>query len=141
MWRRIDRGREYVCWKEGGKQRRQLAHRWEWEQAHGPIPDGHEVHHRDGNPLNNDLRNLQCLPAGVHDDLHGRLREDHRVVNGEEQRRCQRCREYRALAEFSRRTAGTFQGYCRPCQREYNREWRAANREHWNAYHRAYRKR
>lgn len=141
MWRRIDRGREYVCWKENGKQRRQLAHRWVWEQANGRIPDGYEVHHIDHNPLNNDLSNLQLVTVGWHDNYHQRLREDHRTVEGIEQRRCQRCGEYKPVAGFKRRAAGTYQGYCYECQREYLQEWRERNRERHNAYMREYRKR
>ena len=139
MWRSVNRGREYVCWKESGKQRRKLAHRWEWEQANGPIPDGYEIHHVDHDPLNNDLSNLLCVTAEWHDDYHQRLREDHIVVDGVEHRRCQRCGEYRPFQLFAKRSAGTFGGYCKDCGREYMRVWREKNREHWNLYHRQYR--
>ena len=37
-----------------------------WKAANGPIPDGYHVHHLDGDPLNNDLANLGCLPAVEH---------------------------------------------------------------------------
>lgn len=37
-----------------------------WVAANGPIPDGWHVHHIDGNPLNNELVNLECLSAGDH---------------------------------------------------------------------------
>lgn len=47
-----------------------------WKAANGPIPDGHHVHHKDGDPLNNSIDNLECLP-GV-DHLHHHLSEiDH----------------------------------------------------------------
>lgn len=36
----------------------------------GPIPDGHEVHHRDGDPLNNDVANLEALTPREHRRLH-----------------------------------------------------------------------
>jgi hypothetical protein len=136
-WRRIYDGREYVCWKEAGKQRRQLAHRWLWEQANGPIPDGHEIHHRDHNPLNNDLSNLMCVTAEWHDDHHQRLREQHMWIDGVEHRRCQRCGTYKPTFDFTIRRAGTFHGYCRPCALEYRREWVARNREEFNAKRRA----
>lgn len=47
------------------------AHRWLMEQALGRKlrPDEH-VHHKDGNPLNNDLSNLQVLPYREHMQLH-----------------------------------------------------------------------
>lgn len=136
-------GRWYRKWREPGSRKlhQQLEHRWVWEQSHGPIPDGYEVHHRDRNPLNNDLANLQLLTAAEHDDYHQRLREDHRVVAGVEQRRCQRCDEYKPPGEFQRRRAGTYQGYCKPCQRDALAEWRARNRERHVAYMRGYRER
>jgi hypothetical protein len=137
MWRRIDKGREYVCWKEFGKQRRQLAHRWVWEQAHGSIPAGHEIHHRDHNPLNNAIDNLVCVTAEWHDNYHQRLREHHRSVDGVERRRCQRCREWKATACYTIRRAGTYHGYCRDCAKAYRREWTARNRETFNAKRRA----
>lgn len=36
--------------KRLGNRRRQLAHRWTWEQAHGPIPPGLVVMHTCDNP-------------------------------------------------------------------------------------------
>lgn len=41
-------------------------HREVWKRAHGTIPAGHHIHHRDGNPLNNRLENLECLPGADH---------------------------------------------------------------------------
>ncbi len=45
-----------------GPAERQL-HRVIWEEAHGPIPAGHQVMFKDGNKRNFDLSNLECLPA------------------------------------------------------------------------------
>lgn len=130
-------------WREPGSRKlyQQLESRWVWERANGAIPDGHEIHHRDHDHANNALDNLACVTAEWHDDYHQRLRERHRTVDGVEERECQRCNVWRPLADFSRRAAGTFQGYCKLCVRAYLREWRAANREHHNAYMREYRKR
>jgi len=36
-----------------------MSHRYIWESHNGPIPEGYHIHHRDGNPLNNRLENLQ----------------------------------------------------------------------------------
>src|SRR5664279_3748113 len=133
MWRRIYEGREYVCWKDNGKQQRQLAHRWIWEQANGPIPAGMEIHHRDHDALNNDIKNLMCVTPEWHDNHHQRLREDHVWIDGVEHRRCQRCSTYKRLGEFSIRRAGTFHGYCQDCVNAYRREWVGRNREQFNA--------
>jgi hypothetical protein len=138
-WRKIYKGREYVVWKEDGKQRRQLAHRWIWEQEHGPIPGGYHIHHKDHDQLNNDLANLQLIEAGEHWKHHGELRTAE--VERDGQRRCSTCEEWKDLEEFAARANAPRQSQCRTCSREYLRKWRAKNREHHNAYHREYRRR
>lgn len=49
-------------WSRGGKK----LHREVWRVAFGPIPRDCHIHHRDGNPSNNMLDNLECLPATEH---------------------------------------------------------------------------
>ena len=48
-----------------------MAHRWAWEQANGPIPADHDIHHADGDRLNNDLGNLACVTKTEHKRIHG----------------------------------------------------------------------
>lgn len=57
-------------------------HRDVWEAHHGPIPPGHQIHHRDGNPGNNDLGNLECVSAAAHHGLHP-WSDDRRAVRAE----------------------------------------------------------
>lgn len=42
-----------------------------WEKANGPIPDGHMIMHRDGNRLNCELENLECIRRGDFLKKHG----------------------------------------------------------------------
>jgi hypothetical protein len=37
-----------------------------WAASHGPVPEGHHVHHRDGNRANNAISNLELLHASRH---------------------------------------------------------------------------
>jgi hypothetical protein len=37
-----------------------------WEQARGPMPRGHVIHHRDRDPLNDAIENLACLSRAEH---------------------------------------------------------------------------
>ncbi|MGE5333207.1 MAG: HNH endonuclease signature motif containing protein [Nitrososphaerota archaeon] len=41
-----------------------------WKDANGPIPEGHHIHHKDSNPLNNALENLECVAGSEHHEYH-----------------------------------------------------------------------
>jgi predicted nucleic acid-binding Zn ribbon protein len=47
-------------------------HRIVWEYYNGVIQDGYHVHHKDGNKLNNDINNLECLPMEKHISEHSK---------------------------------------------------------------------
>lgn len=56
-----------MAWDNGGYLReqrcgrQQLLHRWVWEEAHGPIPDGMQVDHINGDTYDNRLENLRLV--------------------------------------------------------------------------------
>ena len=52
------------------------AHRVIWEDAYGPIPDGYDVHHINGDGHDNRLENLVLLTRKEHAQLHGKLRRE-----------------------------------------------------------------
>jgi hypothetical protein len=41
-----------------------------WESVYGGIPDGYEIHHKDGNRSNNNIENLQCVSTEDHYKIH-----------------------------------------------------------------------
>lgn len=43
-----------------------LFHRWWYSKHYGPIKPGYDVHHIDGKPLNNDIKNLIAIPEDIH---------------------------------------------------------------------------
>jgi len=55
----------------GGKS----LHRAVWASAFGLIPAKHHIHHKDGNPRNNSLYNLELLPAAEHLALSSKNRQ------------------------------------------------------------------
>lgn len=59
-------GRDYFY----NAQKRIYLHRYLWEKANGKIPEGYEIHHKDGDKRNNDLDNLEMLTVTDHRERH-----------------------------------------------------------------------
>lgn len=101
-----------LLWRDkSGRKRWKALHRDIWEWAYGPIPDGHVVHHVDGNHLDDSLQNLQCLSRADHSRLH---REHPELASPEGAKLYAKCREtirrasraaYRRRKERKARTA------------------------------------
>jgi hypothetical protein len=94
--------------------RLRLVHTVVWERANGPVPDGYEVHHIDGDKQNPDLANLELLTRRDHKRLHsGCERRD-----GEWWKPCGLCGEFKPInAEhwYISREGYPLYGRCRPC--------------------------
>lgn len=55
-----------------GNGRRESLHVAIYRDNCGDIPEGFHVHHKDGNPLNNDISNLECLDGREHCRAHSK---------------------------------------------------------------------
>lgn len=64
---------------------RKFLHRAVWEFYNGVIPPEHHIHHKDENYLNNDISNLECLPAREHNNRKHAARSEY--VRSEKQRK------------------------------------------------------
>lgn len=53
----------------------EYLHRAVWKHAHGPIPDGFDVHHKDGNKADCGLDNLELQSKLEHGRMHGLERD------------------------------------------------------------------
>ncbi len=62
-----------------------------WESANGPIPANMCIHHKDHNKSNNDLSNLQLVTNLEHKRIHSGCR----LVDGEWEKPCKICLEYK----------------------------------------------
>jgi hypothetical protein len=67
-------GRWFIYyWGDDNKHHCIYRYQWVWEQSHGPIPEGVDIHHKDEIPWHDDLDNLEALPSHHHAKLHGAL--------------------------------------------------------------------
>jgi hypothetical protein len=88
----IEKGYYRITTKKEGNQGKRL-HKLIYEKYNGPVPKGYHIHHKDGNSLNNNLNNLQCLTENEHHSLHksgensywyGKKRPEHsEIMTGE----------------------------------------------------------
>lgn len=63
--------------QQNGKQSHKRLHHAIWEFYNGrEVPKGMDIHHIDGNALNNDISNLQLLTKAEHAKTHGFLRKN-----------------------------------------------------------------
>ena len=56
-------------WKRISNKLRAKARRV-WIKHYGKIPPNHHIHHKDDNPFNNDISNLECLTKEEHKEKH-----------------------------------------------------------------------
>lgn len=64
-------GRRYAYYWDDQERRRSIyRYQWVWQQAHGPMPPGHDVHHMDLVTDHDDLGNLELLTKQAHWTLH-----------------------------------------------------------------------
>lgn len=57
----------------GAATRRVMKHRWLWERANGPVPEGHALKCLDGDKTNCDPANWEAIPRALLPRLNGRF--------------------------------------------------------------------
>lgn len=67
-------GRNAYYWHKNGNGTCMSLHKYVWEKHNGPVPDGFEVHHIDGNTANNSIDNITVLTRVEHGREHIRRR-------------------------------------------------------------------
>jgi HNH endonuclease len=77
--------------------RQRFEHVLVWESRHGPVPDGCEIHHRNGDKLDNRIENLQLVTRLEHKRIHsGCVRFGATWL-----KKCRRCQWFRPVdAEY-----------------------------------------
>lgn len=70
--KKIDGGYYWITSRKEGNHGK-LLHRLIWEDFYGkPVPKDYDIHHRDHNPLNNEIWNLQCCEHSKHMRFHSK---------------------------------------------------------------------
>jgi hypothetical protein len=119
-------GRWWTAWSDSG--RKQTARsRWVWTMLHGPIPDGYEIHHADFDRANDHPDNLELIDKYHHSRIHALHRQELRIVNGIEERKCPTCGEWKSKLDYGV-ARGRVIGKCAKCKRAYAAKWNAEHR-------------
>lgn len=96
----------------GGRLR--MVHVLVWEQHHGAVPDGHDIHHRNEDKLDNRIENLECVDTVTHKRLHSGCQ----LRDGVWWKPCGVCGEFRPVGVadwYLSREGWPLYGRCRPC--------------------------
>lgn len=111
----------WIPGKNGKRGRKVHLHRLIYEQAYGPIPLGHVVHHEDEGKSNCALSNLRCLSASAHMSRHKQgLRPSHIVLpDGTTAKRCRLCdtvKPLKNMVAYKTPTGGrAYKPHCKRC--------------------------
>ena len=80
----------YIRIRRNGKTK--MLHVLVWEENFGEIPDGYQVHHKNGNKTDNQISNLMLVDALTHKRLHTGCK----LINGIWFKPCKTCGELKA---------------------------------------------
>jgi len=91
-----------------------LGHVIAWESVNGPVPDGYQIHHWNGDKQDNALANLALVDALTHKRIHSGCQ----LRDGEWWKPCRVCGEFKPVgaADWYLSPQGwPLYGRCRPC--------------------------
>ena len=68
------------------------VHRHIWKLHNGEIPKGMDIHHKDHNPFNNDISNLELIDQLKHHRLHA----GYKLKKGIWWKKCNKCGKWKS---------------------------------------------
>ena len=112
-----------TVWRNGKSKK---VHVLEWEKRYGVKPSGYEIHHKDEDKSNWDIKNLELLTNSEHQRIHaGWIRVKGIWIA----KPCSRCGEIKNLDCFYDRKGYSPTALCKKCVGIVTTEWAKRNPE------------
>ena len=121
----------YTCSNENKKKGYSTLHRDIWRYEHNAeIPKGYDIHHKDGNYLNNDIKNLELITRSEHAKEHWKMQTEekriqalHAIKNAQKRNKelCKDVNYRKILSERAKKRAenNQFDCVCNVCGKQF----------------------